>query len=148
MKALQWFGLVAVFFLAGSLFAGVQRAYGPTPVALAALAALGMAAALANPEAKQIGAWIREALNDIHLSPKAAAISIDMDLGQASRQLAGIENPNLARWSELGARFLDAFAIQILRSHGNHTVIENGLLARAVNKLEDFIQAEQSRRIA
>lgn len=149
MKAgAQWIGLILVLFFSTPVLLRIQEHYGDLPVSLVGLVTLGMAAWVAGPEARALVETIRAVMGTMRLNEKDVANLTGMTPAQVSRQLNCEHQVSLSRWCEI-PNFRRELGVQLLKEDGTHTVIENGLLARLVNKLEDVYEAAtSSRRVA
>lgn len=145
--AMQLIGIVVAMLIAAIVFSRMSHSY----VAWLSLLSFGMAAWVAGPEALKVAQLFRETLDDLHISIKEVAIATNMTDAQVSRQLACVDQLSMSRWSELGPRFLCGLALRVLREDGRYTIVENGLLARMVNRMEDIFEATSratDRRVA
>lgn len=139
-RVLIGIGLVAVS--GATLIACVWLASTVGQLSIIALSVLsGMAAWAANETARGIAADAYGAVWDSGLTLKEAAARVGLDMAAASRQLTGVERFDYARWATLPG-FEAAFAKRrAARSH-TYTVIEDGLIERALSTLTRLLDGE------
>jgi hypothetical protein len=142
LRVMGYLGLVVVFL--GSIFiAGKLRRYaGGFPVFAMAI---GFGAAwAATPESRAMAERVKRALLDLGWSLKEAAIRIEMDIAQLSRQLGGVEQMSLSRYAAWGDEFWFQFSKRGIEERGG-LVVTHAELAGTLIELQQQLSGASGR---
>lgn len=135
--------------LVACLFVSARCDLFGSPSALIAGALVLGAAWVASPQAERMAEWLRRALLRADVGKEVAAMTMQKDASQFSRQLRCKERlPSLSDVADLGDPVVTALALEILESVGGYVVITDrtGNVSRLVAAMETVADAMAPRQ--